>query len=151
ISWSGQDEANGSDIASYDLYAVVDGGTPIPMATALTGTSTTAHVNPGHTYGFFTLARDNVGHVEQPPSVPDAVTTVRSALQVDAGPDQTAEQRGLVALKGASYTYNGVPTDLALTVDWGDGTTEPGVLVRGTGGGGTISNTHRYTRAGTFV
>ncbi|MCY2967381.1 MAG: PKD domain-containing protein, partial [Planctomycetota bacterium] len=39
---------------------------------------------------------------------------------------------------------------LSMTVDWGDGTTEAGTLVAGSGGG-TLANTHRYADNGQYT
>jgi hypothetical protein len=68
-------------VAGYDLDVTVGGGPPVPLARALTGASTSVLVNPGHTYEFFTVARDDVGHVGDAPATPDAVThTVSKAV-----------------------------------------------------------------------
>src|SRR5262249_36108347 len=44
--------------------------------TDTTATSGTVTVGGGHTYAFYSVARDNVGHVEAPPSAPDTTIQV---------------------------------------------------------------------------
>jgi len=79
VSWSGQDEASGSGIASYDIYVSVDGGAFIPWLTDTTDTSAIVSGQPGHTYSFYSNARDNVGHVEDAPAAPDATIQIVGA------------------------------------------------------------------------
>ena len=150
VSWSGQDEAGGSGIASYDLYVSLDGGAFLPAFTGLTETSATLWVLLGHTYSFYTIAHDNVGHVEAPPATPDATTTILEQTTVNAGPDQTANEGAIVGLLGGTYTSTDDPSHLNLTIAWGDGSSESGTLLPGTNGG-TIANTHRYADNGTYI
>lgn len=75
---------------------------------------------------------------------PHVVTTVAGAgIQIEAGVDQETVEGVSVDLADASYTYSGDTANLSLTVNWGDGTVEPGTLVPGEGGG-TIRDTHVY-------
>ncbi|HEY7118261.1 MAG TPA: RHS repeat-associated core domain-containing protein, partial [Tepidisphaeraceae bacterium] len=91
VQWSGQDDAGGSGIASYDVY-VSDNGAPATLWIAKT--DQTQGVYPGqqgHTYSFYTVAYDNVGNVETAPAVPDATTSVVDGTPpgvVSAGYDQ---------------------------------------------------------------
>jgi hypothetical protein len=73
VSWSGDDDAGGSGIVNYDIY-VSDNGGPFEVwldNTALTEETFTGE--SGHTYAFYSIARDGVGHVEDAPDEPDAV------------------------------------------------------------------------------
>ncbi|MFO7904372.1 MAG: hypothetical protein R6U98_17040, partial [Pirellulaceae bacterium] len=75
VSWAG-DDGNGSGISEYDVYVSTDGG---PFELWLHGTSETSATFSGemeHTYAFYSVAVDNVGHVEAAPTTPDAKTTV---------------------------------------------------------------------------
>ena len=72
VNWSGQDDANGSGIASYDLYGSRDGGIFVPYMSGTTLTSMSFTVIPGHTYSFYTVATDNVGHRENLPTAAQA-------------------------------------------------------------------------------
>jgi RHS repeat-associated protein len=76
VSWSGQDDAGGSGIATYNVYVSEDGGTFAPLVVNTTTTSTTFTGSPGHSYGFYTVATDNVGNVQPTPSAAQSTTTV---------------------------------------------------------------------------
>ncbi len=72
VTWSGQDDASGSGVASYDLYVSRDGGI---YAIYVAGTSLTSFdftFEPNHTYSFYTVATDNVGHRQSTPAVAQA-------------------------------------------------------------------------------
>jgi Ca2+-binding RTX toxin-like protein len=78
--------------------------------------------------------------------------SVKGNLELEAGVDQSAVEGDLVTLSTA--TYNGPLPDsvLDLTIAWGDGTSEAGVLVPTSGtNGGTIANTHRYADNGSYT
>ncbi|MHC4404024.1 MAG: PKD domain-containing protein [Planctomycetota bacterium] len=143
VQWAGQDEPGGSGIAYYDVCVSVDDGPYELLQDDTTDTSTTFTGELGHTYAFYSVATDNVGHQEAPPEVADATITIVPPLQIEAGLDQSGVEGDLVDLVDAYYVYPGDPADLSLTIDWGDGTIEPGKLVPGNGGG-TIANTHAY-------
>ena len=76
MNWSGSDDANGSGIAFYDVYVSDNGGpfTPFQVATSQTSATFTGQV--GHTYGFYSVATDNVGHRQATPSAAQATTAV---------------------------------------------------------------------------
>ncbi len=48
----------------------------VPVIENTTSTSVTLYVQPGHTFAFYSIARDNVGHVEAAPATPDTQITV---------------------------------------------------------------------------
>ncbi len=76
VCWSGTD--SGSGIASYDIYVQTNSG---PWAVWLAGTTNSCALFTGQNstnYGFYSIARDNVGNVEAPPAVAEAGTTVLS-------------------------------------------------------------------------
>jgi RHS repeat-associated protein len=79
LNWSGQDEAGGSGIATYTIYASVDGAAWFPLLTDTTATGGNVTVEPGHTYSFYSIATDNVGHVEAAPTSADASIQVIGA------------------------------------------------------------------------
>lgn len=74
---SGHDEGGaGSGIAAYDVFVSDDGG---PYALWLANTTDASAVftgQVGHTYRFFSVAVDNVGHRQAAPGAPDAQTSV---------------------------------------------------------------------------
>lgn len=76
VSWTGQDNTDGSGIASYDVYVSINGGlfTPWLIATTQNGA-----VYPGvqnNSYAFYSIATDRAGNRESVPATPDAQTTV---------------------------------------------------------------------------
>lgn len=74
VTWSGND--TGSGIASYDIYVSVDGGEFGLLLDDTTDTSATFATEPGKTYAFYSVAKDNVGHQESVPATADAITTI---------------------------------------------------------------------------
>ena len=77
VSWSGNDDLDGSGIASYDIYYSDNGGAYIPWFSNTKAISAYFVGISGHTYSFYSVARDNVGNVEEAPSEPDTTTTIQ--------------------------------------------------------------------------
>ncbi len=77
VSWSGQDEPGGSGIAGYDVYVSDNGGPWTPWLIRTEDTHATFYALGEHTYAFYSVAIDNVGHREPAPGVPDAQTTIQ--------------------------------------------------------------------------
>ena len=150
VQWSGEDEPGGSGISHYDIFVSADGGPPRLHLDHQTENSATFSGDPGHTYAFYSVAHDNVGHREVVPSVPDAVTSIPLLMQVDAGPFQTILENDECTLSNASYTYNGNHDRLSLSINWGDGIVEPGTIVPDTDGG-TVEAAHRYLDDGVYI
>ena len=76
VSWGGTDEVGGSGVAKYDVFVSDNGGAYAPWLTDTAATSATFTGEDGHTYAFYSRAKDNVGHVEAAPADPDAVTMI---------------------------------------------------------------------------
>jgi caspase domain-containing protein/CARDB protein/parallel beta helix pectate lyase-like protein len=76
VSWGGSDDAGGSGIAHYDVYVAVDRGTWELWKEATTETSADYTGMLWHTYAFYSVTTDNVGHTELPPQDADATTDV---------------------------------------------------------------------------
>jgi hypothetical protein len=62
VSWSGQDDPGGSGIATFDVFVSTDGGPFTPFQTATTAAPATFAGAVGHTYGFYSVAIDEVGN-----------------------------------------------------------------------------------------
>ncbi len=79
VGWSGSDDADGrrgSGISSYDVY-VSDNGAPFGLFRSGTRDTSAAFSGlDGHTYQFYTVATDNVGHSEQVPTAADTQTRI---------------------------------------------------------------------------
>jgi RHS repeat-associated protein len=76
VEWSGQDDLGGSGIASFDVYVSNNGAAFQLWQHETVTNSATFSGQPGHSYAFYSVATDNVGHRELPPSSPDATTTI---------------------------------------------------------------------------
>ena len=115
VSWSGADAHSG--IASYDVFASVNGGPFVLWIEGFTSTTATYYGTPGFSYSFYSVARDAAGNEEAPPGSADATTVVQSpsplvdSLTPPSGPAAGAP----VALTGsgfepgASVTVGGSP------------------------------------------
>ncbi|HEV3344423.1 MAG TPA: carboxypeptidase regulatory-like domain-containing protein [Pirellulales bacterium] len=80
VSWSGSDDANGSGIAFYDVFVSDNGGPVTAFQTATTQTSATFTGVVGHTYGFYSVATDNVGNRQPTPTAAQATTTIAAPI-----------------------------------------------------------------------
>ena len=78
VNWSGAD-GSGSGVASYDVYVSINGGVPALWLNGVSMTQAVYTGQPGSTYAFYSVARDNVGQAEAPPLAPDAVTRINQA------------------------------------------------------------------------
>ena len=77
VQWTGTDA--GAGVLDYSIYVAEDGGPFVPWLTNTTAVSATYTGAPGKTYRFYSLARDQVGNVEDAPTVADATTSTPSA------------------------------------------------------------------------
>jgi hypothetical protein len=75
------------------------------------------------------------------------VRIANAAPEVDAGPDVVTG--GLVELAPATFTDAGVEDTHTSTVDWGDGSVEPGVVDQSPGAG-SVAAGHTYSAPGTY-
>ena len=76
IRWTGQDDADGSGIASFDIYVATDDGPFDLWLDDTTDTEASFTGSEGHKYAFYSIVTDNVGHREPPPAEPDAKTAI---------------------------------------------------------------------------
>jgi RHS repeat-associated protein len=94
VSATGQDDSGGSGTANFDIYVSDNGGPFTLWVSHMTGQAT-FQGTVGHTYGFYSVAYDNVGNQQpQPPGQAQATT------QVVYQPTVTVTDGG---------TYNGNP------------------------------------------
>jgi len=87
VSWTGEDEANGSGIACFDVYVSDNIGPYMVWLKKSTLSEGTFYGETGHTYSFYSIVMDNVGHVEAAPEEPDSTITIVSSF--DANPPIT--------------------------------------------------------------
>ncbi|MDG6225788.1 MAG: RHS repeat-associated core domain-containing protein [Candidatus Thermoplasmatota archaeon] len=102
VSWSGEDESGGSGIASYDIYAKENDGPWTPWLEGTNATSAYYEGDVGSTYGFYSIATDNVGHREDKQENIEAFATVMvpTSPTANAGTDQRVEA-------GTNVTFDG--------------------------------------------
>lgn len=74
VTWSGSDA--GAGIAAYDVYVSDQGGPFQPWLTATTDTTAAYTGLAGHTYAFYSIATDQVGHRETVPPTADTQTQI---------------------------------------------------------------------------
>ena len=86
LTWSGTDV--GSGIQDFTIFVSDNGGPFTPFQTNTTATSATFAGQVGHTYGFYSIARDLVGNVEANKTSAEATTQV--ALVSDSTPPITS-------------------------------------------------------------
>ncbi len=92
LNWSGTDV--GSGVSTYTIYVSTDGGAYLPFATSTTQTSSDlTSLAAGHTYRFYSIARDKVGNEETTKTTAEAVTTIN--LVSVSGRALTSDGRGL--------------------------------------------------------
>jgi Ca2+-binding RTX toxin-like protein len=82
VSWSGQDSENGSAVADYTIYVSKDGGAYTPWLTNTTLSEATYTGERGHTYAFYSIARDNAGNSQPIPAVAQATIRVAGGAPV---------------------------------------------------------------------
>ncbi len=75
VFWSGFDGA-GPGIAGYNVYVSDDGGFTLWQSDT-SATSATYTGQAGHTYEFYSVATDNLGHVQPTPRAAQATITVK--------------------------------------------------------------------------
>ncbi|MBX3438302.1 MAG: hypothetical protein KF861_12480 [Planctomycetaceae bacterium] len=79
VSWSGHDDPGGSGIASYTIFVSVDGGPFSIWKKSTTETQALFAGEFGHTYAFYSIAKDNVGYVEATPLAADTQVSLTAS------------------------------------------------------------------------
>jgi hypothetical protein len=82
VSWQGTDV--GSGVQDFTIYVSDNGGPYMAWLTNNTSTQATFNGQPGHTYAFYSTARDNVYNVEAAHAKPDTTTSVASVMDVSS-------------------------------------------------------------------
>ena len=127
VSWSGTDDAHGSGIASYNVFASEDGGPFVLWEAGTTDTSDTYNGEAGHTYAFYSVATDNAGNIQALPAAAQATTTAvaPATLAFSTSLYQVNENAGFASV---AVTRSG-NTSTAATVEFatGGGTAVAGV------------------------
>ncbi|MBZ0108078.1 MAG: FG-GAP-like repeat-containing protein [Candidatus Scalindua rubra] len=78
VSWAGQDVPGGSELEGFDIYVSDNDASYELWLSNTTETSAPYTGVSGHTYGFYSRARDNAGNIELPPEFPDVIFAIDS-------------------------------------------------------------------------
>jgi hypothetical protein len=76
VMWEGNDDANGSGLASYTILVSVDGGDYSVWLDETTATEAVYTGTPGSSYAFASLAADNANNLEALPAIADWTVTL---------------------------------------------------------------------------
>lgn len=79
ITVSGSDDAGGSGIASYELYAAENAGPYLKYGESRWGQSIVFNGNPCNAYSFFSIAIDNAGNTEAMKTASETMTLLSPA------------------------------------------------------------------------
>ncbi len=154
VQWSGTDDSGGSGVATFDVYVSDNGGTFTLWQSDTAQTSATYSGTNGHTYGFYSVATDNVGNEEQKSAETEAQTQI-----VATGPNNAPglNINGVSrAVRGQTLTFTFVTLDtdagdpaagFTYSINWGDGHTQ---AITASANDGTQSLRHVYATNGTF-
>jgi hypothetical protein len=112
VSWAGSDV--GAGVQDFTVYASDNGGPFTPWQTNTAATSATFTGTVGHSYRFYSIARDLVGNVETSKSTADATTTVTTPPTIQCtgcyflvgGVRATLAFNVSVVGSGSTFTYN---------------------------------------------
>jgi Subtilase family/SdrD B-like domain/Cadherin-like/Putative Ig domain/CARDB/Domain of unknown function (DUF4114)/Bacterial pre-peptidase C-terminal domain len=76
VNWGGNDDNEGSGIASYTIYVSVNDGEFRPWLENTDLTEATYKGTPGRTYSFYAVATDNAGNTQEIPTQAQATTRI---------------------------------------------------------------------------
>ncbi len=122
VNWSGQDYPGGSGIASYNIYVSDNGGAFALFESNTTLTSATFTGQDGHTYAFYSVATDNIGHQQVTPASAQATTLVDlppTAIIVSLGADPLTAVVDQLTVSFSKPITGLVLADLSLTLNGG--------------------------------
>jgi len=129
VSWDGSDTPGGSELASYDIYVSTDNDPYELWLEVTTDTTAIFTGERGHTYSFYSKARDNAGNVEAAPSEPDAMTEIPGRPpEFDLGPDAVIDE-GETFSRDGSFEDPDTVDNWTGTADFGDGSGEQPLLL----------------------
>ncbi len=119
VSWTGQDDAGGSGIRSYQLFYSENDGPFEAVDSAITGTSASFTGEYGNAYDLYVRATDNVGNVEATKNLPEATTIIeRPGFILE--PNRTSSFCLLDNLVIRWDTTSVASLDLEISADGGD-------------------------------
>lgn len=128
VNWSGSDDDGGSGVANYSIYVADNDGPYALWMKDSTDTQASYTGVPGHSYKFYSVAKDNAGNEEALPPAEDAKTTLASNTPSNPHPADGAHDVPI----NTSFSWTGsestVAYDLYLWKENGSKPTLPTVV-----------------------
>ena len=119
VQWSGTDAESG--IEDYSIYVSDNGGPFTAWLTATTATSGRYVGDYGHTYGFYSIARDLAGNIETLKTAADVSTQIVSVATTTTttitSSTQNANLNSLVTFTATVVAASGSPTGTVIFLD----------------------------------
>ena len=113
-TFSGSDDSGGAGIKDYTIFMSDNGG---PYQSALNHVKTSpASLNgvPGHTYRFYSVARDNIGNTESAPAAPDSTLTIPIPSSMTIVSPNGGENYLQGSNRSIQWSYTGSPGPLVM-------------------------------------
>ena len=119
VSWSGTDD--GSGIAHYDIYVSKDSGQYELWLNDTTNTTAVYTGEVGHTYRFYSTAKDNVGYSQNIPTQAQAITSIIDVENPtpNQAPTLTTQISDQIATQNSPFSFT-LPTNTFSDADEGD-------------------------------
>ncbi len=149
-TFSGSDDSGGSGIKDFTIYLSDNGSAYQPALNHVKTSPLTLYGVPGHTYTFYSVARDNVGNIESAPVSPDSTLTVPYPTSITLVSPNGGEKHPRGSTRTIQWTYVGSPGSIVM-IELLKGTAVDKVLSSnttiGSGGMGSFSWTVPYNQA----
>jgi RHS repeat-associated protein len=142
LMFSGIDDASGSGVRDYTISMSDNGGAYLPVLNNVNATTSSIYGLSGHTYQFYSNARDNAGNLENPKKSPDATVTIPVVAQIPFADFTANVTSGRVPLT-VKFTDASTGSPTIWNWNFGDGS----AWVNGT----TQALTHTYSGIGNFT
>ena len=112
VSWAGQDDETGSGLAGFDIYVSDNDGAYTPWLSNTTATTAEFTGQGGHTYKFYSIAKDNAGNIEDAPTQPDATITIPNFTPSNPNPSNGATNISVTPTLSWTAGYGATVHDL---------------------------------------
>ncbi|ALB42470.1 hypothetical protein AA650_20215 [Anabaena sp. WA102] len=119
VNWTGNDDANGSALATYAIYVSDNGGEFTAWLDKTTLTEATYVGKIGHTYAFYSVATDNSGLTEAVPNQADTITSVGSIVDVNHPPTVLQSIADQSTIEDTTFSFT-IPANTFTDIDAGD-------------------------------
>ncbi|MTJ45136.1 ELWxxDGT repeat protein [Dolichospermum flos-aquae] len=119
VNWTGNDDANGSALATYTIYVSDNGGEFTPWLDKTTLTEAIYVGKIGHTYAFYSVATDNSGLTEAVPNQADTITSVGSIVDVNHPPTVLQSIADQSTIEDTTFSFT-IPANTFTDIDAGD-------------------------------